>query len=145
MWIHDYHLMLVPGMLRQKHPDIFIGFFLHTPFPSSELFKGLSRRKEVLTGVLGSNMVGFQNYSYSRHFSSCCSRILEFEAKSAGISAFGAYIAVDVFPIGIDARGINRAANENETVNNIDYSLVKVKPQIPPKDYMELELTQIMV
>ena len=116
VWIHDYHLMLVPGMLRQKHPDIFIGFFLHVPFPSSELFKGLSYRKELLTGILGSNMVGFQNYSYSRHFASCCSRILRYDAKSAGISAFGAYIAMDVFPIGIDAMRIEKAAHENESV-----------------------------
>ena len=119
VWIHDYHLMLVPGMLRQKHPDIFIGFFLHIPFPSSELFKGLSYRKELLTGILGSNMVGFQNYSYSRHFASCCSRILRYDAKSAGISAFGAYIAMDVFPIGIDAIGMNKAAHEDENVEQL--------------------------
>lgn len=120
VWVHDYHLMLVPSILRQQLPDIFIGFFLHVPFPSSELFRCLSRREELLTGVLGSNMVGFQNYSYARHFASCCSRILGFyDAKPAGIDAFGAHIAMDVFPIGIDASAIEKAAYGNQTIDEL--------------------------
>ena len=120
VWVHDYHLMLVPSLLRQQVPDIFVGFFLHIPFPSSELFKCLSRREELLTGVLGSNMIGFQNHSYARHFASCCSRILGFyDAKPAGIDAFGARIAMDVFPIGIDADGIAKAAFGSQTINQL--------------------------
>jgi trehalose 6-phosphate synthase/phosphatase len=118
VWIHDYHLMLLPSLLRQRKPDIYIGFYLHVPFPSSELFKCLSRRKELLTGILGSNMIGFQNYSYSRHFASCCSRILGYETQPAGIDAFGAHIAMDVFPIGIDASSIERQAYGHK-INNL--------------------------
>ncbi len=103
VWIHDYHLLLVPGLLRQRIPNMYIGFFLHIPFPSSEFLRCLSRRKELLTGVLGANMIGFQSYSFSRHFSSCCTRILGFDSSSAGVDAYGAHVAVDVFPIGIDA------------------------------------------
>ncbi len=103
VWIHDYHLLLLPGLLRQRIPNMYIGFFLHIPFPSSEFLRCLSRRKEVLTGVLGANMIGFQSYSYSRHFTSCCTRILGFDSSSAGVDAYGAHVAVDVFPIGIDA------------------------------------------
>lgn len=110
VWVHDYHLFLLPSLLRQRIPNIYVGFFLHSPFPSSEFVRCLAKRKEVLTGVLGSNMIGFQTFSYSRHFSSCCTRVLGFESNSAGVDAYGAHVAVDVFPIGIDARAIQKAA-----------------------------------
>ncbi|KAH6677861.1 trehalose-phosphatase [Plectosphaerella plurivora] len=101
--VHDYYLMLLPSMLRQRVPNIYIAFFLHSPFPSSEFLRCLPRRKEVLEGVLGSNLIGFQSYSYSRHFSSCCTRILGFPSDNLGVDAYGARVQVGVFPIGIDA------------------------------------------
>ncbi|KAK4981274.1 hypothetical protein LTR28_003198, partial [Elasticomyces elasticus] len=101
--VHDYHLLLLPSLLRQRVPNIYIGFFLHVPFPSSEFYKGLSRRKEILEGVLGANMIGFQAYSYARHFSSCCTRILGFDSSPNGVDAYGAHVAVQAFPIGINA------------------------------------------
>jgi trehalose 6-phosphate synthase/phosphatase len=108
--VHDFYLMLLPSLLRQRLPNIYIGFFLHIPFPSSEFYRCLSRRKEVLEGVLGANMIGFQSYSYSRHFSSCCTRVLGFDSSSAGVDAYGAHVAVDVFPIGINAVSTQRQA-----------------------------------
>ncbi|KAF2495215.1 hypothetical protein BU16DRAFT_527089 [Lophium mytilinum] len=108
--IHDYYLLLLPSLLRQRLPSVYIGFFLHVPFPSSEFYRCLSRRKEILEGVLGANMIGFQSYSYSRHFSSCCTRILGFDSSSAGVDAYGAHVAVDVFPIGIAAASTQRQA-----------------------------------
>ena len=116
IWIHDYHLLLLPSLLRQRVPNIYIGFFLHVPFPSSEFLRCMSRRKEILTGVLGANMIGFQTYSYSRHFSSCCTRILGFESSSAGVDAYGAHVAVDVFPIGIDAALVASNAFEDQVI-----------------------------
>lgn len=110
IWIHDYHLLLLPSLLRQRLPDAHIGFFLHIPFPSSEYLRCLSRRKEILEGALGANMIGFQSYGYSRHFVSCCKRILRFESSSAGVDAYGARVAIDVFPIGINAAAIRAAA-----------------------------------
>ncbi|KAK3361786.1 glycosyltransferase family 20 protein [Lasiosphaeria ovina] len=101
--VHDYNLMLLPSMLRQRAPHMYISFFLHSPFPSSEFLRCLPRRKEVLEGVLGSNLVGFQSYSYSRHFSSCCTRILGFPSDTTGVDAYGSRVEVGVFPIGIDA------------------------------------------
>lgn len=124
VWIHDYHLFLLPSLLRQRIPGIYIGFFLHVPFPSSEFFRCLTRRKEILTGVLGSNMVGFQSFTYSRHFSSCCTRILRFESNSAGIDAYGAHVAVDVFPIGIDADAVRRMAYGEP---NIEKTIAEIK------------------
>ncbi|KAJ4381457.1 hypothetical protein N0V85_008658 [Neurospora sp. IMI 360204] len=108
--VHDYNLMLLPSMLRQRAPHMYIAFYLHSPFPSSEFLRCLPRRKEVLEGVLGSNMVGFQGYSYSRHFSSCCTRILGFPSDTTGVEAYGARVEVGVFPIGIDAIKVAAAA-----------------------------------
>ncbi|MCJ1435422.1 threalose-6-phosphate phosphatase [Xylographa pallens] len=118
VWVHDYHLLLLPSILRQRLPHIYLGFFLHVPFPSSEFLRCLSRRKEILTGVLGANMIGFQTFSYSRHFSSCCTRILGFDAVSAGVDAYGAHIAVDVFPIGIDAAACAKLAYGNRVIED---------------------------
>jgi len=101
--VHDYNLMLLPSMLRQRAPHMYISFYLHSPFPSSEFLRCLPRRKEVLEGVLGSNLVGFQSYSYSRHFSSCCTRVLGFPSDTTGVEAYGSRVEVGVFPIGIDA------------------------------------------
>lgn len=108
--IHDYHLLLLPAMLRQKIPHMHISFFLHVPFPSSEFLRCLPRRKEVLEGMLGANLVGFQSFSYSRHFVSCCTRILGFPSDIAGVEAYGSKVTVGVFPIGIDAAGVEKLA-----------------------------------
>ncbi|KAK3110096.1 threalose-6-phosphate phosphatase [Teratosphaeriaceae sp. CCFEE 6253] len=108
--IHDYQLLLLPSLLRQRISTIYVGFFLHIPFPSSEYYRCLTRRKEILEGMLGANMLGFQAYSYSRHFSSCCTRILGFRSTSAGVDAYGTHIAADVFPIGINAEATKQLA-----------------------------------
>ncbi|EME42274.1 glycosyltransferase family 20 protein [Dothistroma septosporum NZE10] len=116
--IHDYHLLLLPSLLRQRIPNIYIGFFLHVPFPSSEYYRCLTRRKEILEGMLGANMIGFQAYSYARHFSSCCTRILGFDSSSAGVDAYGAHVPVDVFPIGINAEATTQAAFDSPGVEH---------------------------
>lgn len=108
--VHDFYLLLLPSLLRQRLPNVYVGFFLHIPFPSSEFYRCLSRRKEILEGVLGANMIGFQSLSYARHFSSCCTRILGFESSPAGVDAYGAHVAVDAFPIGINAAATHRQA-----------------------------------
>ena len=80
VWVHDYHLMLLPSMLRDEigstKKNVKIGFFLHTPFPSSEIYRILPVRNEILLGVLHSDLLGFHTYDYARHFLSSCSRIL---------------------------------------------------------------------
>lgn len=115
--VHDYHLLLLPGLLRQRVPSIYVGFFLHVPFPSSEFYRCLTRRKDILEGVLGANMIGFQAYSYSRHFSSCCTRILGFDSSANGVDAYGAHVAVEVFPIGINASATHLMAFEDPAVD----------------------------
>ncbi|KAF9348931.1 threalose-6-phosphate phosphatase [Mortierella sp. AD094] len=103
VWIHDYHLLLVPHLLRQKLPGAAIGVFIHTPFPSSEIFRCLPKRVEVLNGLLGANQIGFQTYSYARHFISCCTRVNGYESTPRGVDASGSTVWVGTFPIGIDA------------------------------------------
>lgn len=115
--IHDYHLLLLPSMLRQRVPHMYISFYLHIPFPSSEFLRCLPRRKDLLEGVLGSNLIGFQSYSYSRHFVSCCTRILGFPSDISGVDAYGAKVAVAVFPIGIDAAAFEKSAFESELID----------------------------
>jgi len=114
--VHDFYLLLLPSLLRQRVPNIYIGFFLHTPFPSSEFYRCLSMRKEVLEGILGANMIGFQSYSYSRHFSSCCTRVLGFDSSENGVDAYGAHVAVEVCPIGINAVLTQRQAFDDPEI-----------------------------
>lgn len=81
IWVHDYHLMLLPQMLREEFQEldkkgIRIGFFLHTPFPSNEIYRILPVRKPLLEGVLHCDLVGFHTYDYARHFLGSCSRLL---------------------------------------------------------------------
>ena len=116
VWIHDYHLLLVPHILRQRISDMYIGLFIHIPFPSSEYLRCLPRRKDILIGCLGASMIGFQSFSYSRHFASCCQRILGYPADVAGVDAQGIRVFVDVFPIGIDATAVQKAAYTNPVV-----------------------------
>lgn len=102
IWINDYHLMLVPEMLRKLLPGATIGFFLHVPFPSSEIFRCLAKRKEILRGVLGADMIGFQIYAFMRHFIMTCSRCLGLDTSPAGIQLEKSTVALGIYPIGIN-------------------------------------------
>ena len=108
IWVHDYHLLLVPGMLRAKLPEAQIGFFMHTAFPSSEIFRVLATRKDLIEGILGANMVGFQTEEYSHHFLQTCSRLLNVEAGKHGVLLEdGRYVHVNTVPIGVDPKGLD--------------------------------------
>lgn len=85
IWVNDYHLMLVPELVRQKLPEAKIAFFFHVAFPSSEVFRCLPQRNSLLTGMLGANCIGFQIAEYSRHFLQTCNRILAIDAIDQGL------------------------------------------------------------
>jgi len=106
VWVHDYHLMLLPNLLRKMIGDtkknVRIGFFLHTPFPSSEIYRILPVREELLIGVLSCDLIGFHTYDYARHFLSSCSRILGTATTPNGVDWRGRFVTVGAFPIGID-------------------------------------------
>ncbi len=121
IWIHDYHLMLLPGLLRQRLPEAEIGFFLHTAFPSSEIFRCLAVRTELLQGMLGANMVGFQNDEYGHHFLQTCSRLLNVEATKHGvILEDGRFVHVATCPIGIAPKAIDDQRQAREVKEWVD-------------------------
>ncbi|KAK4177898.1 glycosyl transferase [Triangularia setosa] len=106
VWVHDYHLMLLPQMLREEignsKKNVKIGFFLHTPFPSSEIYRILPVREQLLLGILECDLIGFHTYDYARHFLSSCSRILSTPTTPNGVDWNGRFVTVGAFPIGID-------------------------------------------
>ncbi len=102
IWVQDYHLMLLPGMLRKDLPNNEIGYFLHIPFPSYELFRTLPWRREILDGVLGADQIGFHTFDYMRHFISSASRITNYENRLGEFYLPGRTVQVDAFPMGIN-------------------------------------------
>ncbi|KAJ1018909.1 hypothetical protein NDA16_004712 [Ustilago loliicola] len=121
VWIHDYHLLLVPLMLRKLVPDAIIGLFVHAPFPSSEVFRCLPKRKEILEGMLGADLACFQAFSYSRHFLSSCIRVCGFEASSNAVeSANGHVTNITYNPIGIDSVKIAKDSSSQGVLPKIE-------------------------
>lgn len=113
IWVHDYQLLLVPNMVREKQPNAIIGFFNHIPFPSYEVFRTLPWREEVLKGVLGADLIGFHTYDYERHFLSSVSRILRHQVDFNEITLPDRIVKVDSFPMGIDYNKFEKAALEH--------------------------------
>lgn len=109
IWIHDYHLLLLPKFLRSKIPDANIGFFLHIPFPSYEVFRLLPWRRKLLEGMLGADLIGFHTYDYAQHFLNSVRRILGYEHTLGQINSGGRMIKVDAFPMGIDCERFSKA------------------------------------
>ena len=120
MWIHDYHLMRLPYQLRSKIPNIKMAWFLHTPFPTSEVYRILPVRRELLEGPLCADLVGFHTYDYARHFLSACSRVLDVESTPKGIEYKDHFACVGVYPIGIDPGFISRTLKEPDVQERID-------------------------
>jgi len=126
IWVHDYHLMLLPGLLREKFPSSKIGFFLHIPFPSFEIFRLLPWRKEIAEGLLGADLIGFHTYDYARHFLSSVRRILGHEHTFGQILTSNRAIKVDAFPMGIDYERYSQASETKEVEREIEKIRKKV-------------------
>jgi len=110
VWIQDYHLQLVPQQLRELRPDVRIGFFMHIPFPPPELFKQLPRRAELLRGLLGADLVGFQNAGGAHNFLRLAERVLGLRVRHQEIAVGNRVVRVGAFPISIDVAEIERIA-----------------------------------
>jgi len=113
VWIHDFHLMLLPWMLKEKMPRLSIGLFIHIPFPSFEIFRLLPWREEILQGMLGADLVGFHTYDYVRHFLSCVRRIFGYETVFNRIRIGERTLKVDAFPRGINSERFRSKAEEH--------------------------------
>ncbi|XP_033517052.1 probable alpha,alpha-trehalose-phosphate synthase [UDP-forming] 7 isoform X2 [Nicotiana tomentosiformis] len=105
VWIHDYHLMVLPTFLRRRFNRLRMGFFLHSPFPSSEIYRTLPVREEILKALLNADLIGFHTFDYARHFLSCCSRMLGLEYQSKrgyiGLEYYGRTVGIKIMPVGI--------------------------------------------
>jgi len=116
LWVHDYQLMLLPQMIRERLENANIGFFLHIPFPSYEVFRLLPWRKEIITGLLGADLVGFHTYDDMRHFLSSVERIAGFSNTQGQIETGKRTLIVDSFPMGIDYDKYATSAQSEETI-----------------------------
>ncbi len=105
VWVHDYHLMLVPSMLKRANATLKVGFFLHTPFPSYEIFRCHPRREALILGLLGADLIGFHTFGYLRHFRSTVLRLLGIETDIDRVIHDGLESRIGVYPIGINGPG----------------------------------------
>lgn len=112
VWVHDYQLLLLPNILREKRPDLQIGFFLHIPFPSYELIRVLPWREELVAGLLGADLIGFHTYDYARHFISSVKRLHGYDVEFNQIKLENRQVQIDVFPMGIDYEKFEKNALE---------------------------------
>lgn len=129
LWIHDYHFLILPRLIRERHPDIEIGFFLHIPFPTYEIFRLLPKkwREELLLGMLGADLIGFHTHDYTQYFLRCILRILGIENNLGEVIMDTRLVKVDTFPMGIHFEKFFNLANQPKTQDLIS----KVKNNFP--------------
>ncbi|MBI4665300.1 MAG: bifunctional alpha,alpha-trehalose-phosphate synthase (UDP-forming)/trehalose-phosphatase [Nitrospinae bacterium] len=120
IWIQDYHLMLLPEMLRKEIPNASIGFFLHIPFPTFEVFRLLPWREEILMGLLGSDLVGFHTYDYTLYFLRSVHRLLGMESHLGVITLPTRTVKADTFPIGIDFDRFSQASSDPAVIGEME-------------------------
>ncbi len=126
IWVHDYQLMLLPQLLRERLPESDIGFFLHIPWPSFELFRLLPWREEILNGLLGADLIGFHTYDYVRHFLSSVCRITGLEHTLGRVSFGSRIVKIDAFPMGIDYERYSQAINDANVEKEVGKILKKI-------------------
>ncbi|RYF19417.1 MAG: bifunctional alpha,alpha-trehalose-phosphate synthase (UDP-forming)/trehalose-phosphatase [Flavobacteriales bacterium] len=140
IWVQDYQLLLLPGILRSQHPTSTIGFFQHIPFPSYEIFRLIPWREELLNGLIGADLIGFHTYDDVRHFLSTASRLLPVNTSANIISDKNRQIVVEAFPMGIDFEKFNELAKSpvvlaETTQFNEQYSEITTILSIDRLDY----------
>ena len=120
VWVHDYQLQLVPAMLRQRRPDLTIGFFLHIPFPPYELFTQLPWRSAIVEGLLGADLVGFQRPAAAANFVQLARRLHDLPARGSTIEYDGRTVTARAFPISIDVKAFEELANRPDVVKRAE-------------------------
>ena len=127
VWVHDYQLLLVPEMIKSIRKDVTIGFFLHIPFPSFEIFRIFPKREELLKGMLGSDLIGFHTYDYERHFLSSVRRILHLNVNFNLIQKGDREIVVNTFPMGIDYEKFEKTAYDHTKSEKERFSPLRIE------------------
>ncbi len=120
VWVQDYHLQLVPALLRARRPDLRIGFFLHIPFPPSELFLHLPWRRQVLEGLLGADVIGFQTRTAATNFRRLACALTDARRAGTALQLAGRRVAVGAFPISIDVAGYEASARSPEVRRRVE-------------------------
>lgn len=137
IWVHDYQLFLLPGLIREKSPDVTVGFFLHIPFPTYEVFRLLHKpwKEKIVRNLLGADLIGFHTYEYVQHFLKTVRMLLGYDHEYRTIRIDSRLIKADLFPLGIDydkfhqateqedVIGIRRSIEENFTDKKIIFSV----------------------
>ncbi len=126
VWVHDYHLMLLPRMLRDRGLDVRIGFFLHIPFPADETFRILPQRVEILRGLLGADLVGMHTYDYTYNYLRSVRRILGIESQAGTVRMRDHNVRVEAHPLGIDTAEFQEKAYSQ----NAEHFLTQLKRTI---------------
>ncbi|WP_462137382.1 bifunctional alpha,alpha-trehalose-phosphate synthase (UDP-forming)/trehalose-phosphatase [Candidatus Mycalebacterium sp.] len=119
IWVHDYHLMLLPLLLRKRLPDAEIGFFLHTPFPASDVFRLIPGCSEILDGLLGADLIGFHTFDYVRNFTETVRRVKRIDNSLGVFSVGDRLVKADMFPMGVDVRRFSAACRTAAVKNNV--------------------------
>ena len=129
IWVHDYQLLRVPALVRERLPDARIGFFLHIPFPNPEIFFTLPTRQRLVEGMLGADVIGFHTRRYHGHFRAALRRLFSLESDARGeVEWHGRQVRLGVFPMGIDAADFaQRAASRAVNAKVLEYKDPKQK------------------
>jgi trehalose 6-phosphate synthase/phosphatase len=120
IWIHDYQLLLLPGMIRAEVPDVAIGYFQHIPFPSFELFRLIPWRVELLEGMLGADLLGFHTFDDSHHFLNAVTRLLPVNASSNVVMVNDRAVIAETFPMGIDNGKFEELSTDREVLRQLE-------------------------
>lgn len=120
VWIHDYQLTMVPGYLRKLVPDAVIGFFLHVPFPSADVFRILPWREEILRGMLGADLIGFHTTGYRHNFAHAAALVLGLDLGVDSVTLDDHTVRIGVYPIGIDVPSFEQAASRPDVLAEIE-------------------------
>jgi trehalose 6-phosphate synthase/phosphatase len=116
VWVHDYHLMLLPGLIRERLPNANVGFFLHIPFPSFEIFRVMPRgwREAILRGILGADLAGFHTFDYTQYFLKAVGRTLGLETTMNSVIVEDRFVGAETFPLGIDYATFSQATQDKD-------------------------------
>lgn len=134
IWVQNYHLLIVPSFLRKKLPRAKIGIFIHTPFPSSDVFRVLPARENILRGIMSADLVGFHTFDYARHFLSCCKRVLDLDFETMpggtlGVKYSGRFVSLLISHVGIESEELSRLAHTTEVLQRAEAIRKKYHPR----------------
>ena len=128
VWVHGFHLLILPSYLTRRIPMAKVGLFLHTPFPSSEIFRTLWCREDILRGMLNADQVGFHLFEYARHFLTCCRRLLGLNygmipdssgGHNLAIDTSGRHVAVTSIHAGVEPQVLNQILMHTSTLERV--------------------------